>query len=97
MRSKRITILKMVFYISWTSNNLICSDLPEAVTNLILNKQTAVLVLIHRAESCSSPLSGAEDEGLRRQPLLEFFSHSWQPQSQAVNPTAPQEPGMCYS
>lgn len=88
----------MVFYISWTtSTNLICSDLQEAVTNLILNKQAAVLVLLHRAESCSSPLSCAEDEGSRRQPLLEFFSHSWQPQGQAVNPIALQEPGMCYS
>lgn len=59
MCSKRIMILKMVVYISWTtSNNLICTDLQEAVINLILNKQAAVLVVIRTAESRSPPLSG---------------------------------------
>jgi len=38
-------ILKLGFYISWTTNNLICTDLQEAVTNFILHKQAAVVVL----------------------------------------------------
>lgn len=38
MCSKRIRTLKIVFYISQTTrNNLICTDLQEAVINLILN------------------------------------------------------------
>lgn len=59
MYSERITTLKMVAYISrTTSNNLICTDLQEAVTNLILNEQAAALVAIHTADTRSPPLSG---------------------------------------
>lgn len=38
-----------------------------------------------------------EDNGLRGQPPLEFFSRSWQSQGEGINPAAPQEPGLCYS
>lgn len=45
--SKRIRMLKMVFYISQTTrNNLICTDMQEAIVNLILNKQAAASVLM---------------------------------------------------
>lgn len=39
----------------------------------------------------------AEDNGLRGQPPLEFFSRSWQTEGQGINPAALQEPGLCYS
>lgn len=83
--SKRIRMLKMVFYISQTTrNNLICTDLQEAVINLILNKQAAASVLVCMV-NCLPSLHGGR-QVIKQQQFLESCRCSWQGQARQPKP-----------
>lgn len=85
-----------MFYISQTTrNNLICTDMQEAIINLILNKQAAASVLMCMV-NCLPSLHGGRDRRLSS-------SCSWNPADapgragQATKAPVLQEPGLCHS